>query len=40
MYYEVIMKNGESYFFDTVEEYEKFIADRDDWESVMVRGEF
>lgn len=40
MYYEVIMLNGESFFFDTVEEYEEFIANRDDWDCVKVRGEF
>lgn len=40
MYYEVIMLDGESYCFRTVAEYEKFIAGRDDVETVMVRGEF
>ena len=40
MYYEVIMVNGKSFFFDTEEEYQEFIDNRDDWDSVMVRGEF
>ena len=40
MYYEVILKNGESYCFDTEAEADAFVEGRDDWEGVYVRGEF
>jgi hypothetical protein len=42
MYYEVIMRNGKSYYFDTEAEADAFIdsPEGEDWGAVYERGEF
>ena len=40
MYFEVLLKNGDSLYFDTEEESNNYIESNDDWQAVYVRGEF
>ena len=40
MYYEVILTNGQSLFFDDEDECDAWTEANDGWEAVYVRGEF